>query len=195
MYLRSPESEPERRTSPLALRISIITGLAIAIFSVLFLRLWYLQILSGDKYRAEANNNRIREIRVQAPRGDILARNGEVLVSNRASQALQVSPQKLPSDPAERHAELTRLAQLSHMSLHKLHKTMREELKLAPTAPVTLRRDVPEDLVFYIDENKRQFPGVDVEKVFVRKYPRGTLAAHIFGNVGEIDPQELKEPR
>jgi penicillin-binding protein 2 len=60
---------------------------------------------------------------------------------------------------------------------------------------VTLRRDVPQDLVFYIEENKVHFPGVDVEKVFVRKYPERTLAAHVFGNVGEIDPRELKEPR
>src|SRR3954451_13960598 len=187
MYLRAPGSEPERRTSPLALRISIMTGLAIAVFSVLFLRLWYVQVLSGDKYRAEANNNRIREIRVQAPRGEIVDRNGEVLVSNRTSHALQVSPQKLPSDPRERRAELAQLAQLSHMSLHKLRKTMREELNLAPTAPVTLRRDVPPDLVFYIEENKGRFPGVAVERVFVRKYPHSTLAAHIFGNVGEID--------
>jgi penicillin-binding protein 2 len=194
MYLRSDERPPQMN-SAFALRVAVLGGVALAMFVVIFFRLWYLQILSGDKYRAEANNNRIREIRVQAPRGDILDRNGDVLVSNRTSQALQLSPQKLPSDPRERRAELLRLARLSHMSLHKLQKTMRQELKLAPTAPVTLRRDVPQDLVFYIEENKLHFPGVDVEKIFVRKYPESTLAAHIFGNVGEIDPQELKEPR
>ena len=98
MYRRTPEVEPERRTSPLALRISILTGLAIAIFSVLFLRLWYVQVLSGDKYRTQANDNRIREIRVQAPRGDILDRNGKVMVANRTELAVEVSPQDLP-DP------------------------------------------------------------------------------------------------
>jgi penicillin-binding protein 2 len=162
MYLRSDERPPQMN-SAFALRVAVLGGIALAMFVVIFFRLWYLQVLSGDKYRAEANNNRIREIRVQAPRGDILDRNGDVLVSNRTSQALQVSPQKLPSDPRERRAELTRLAQVSHMSLHKLRKTMREELKLAPTAPVTLRRDVPPDVVFYIEENKLRFPGVDVE--------------------------------
>ena len=102
MYLRRDEVEPERRTSPLALRISIITGLAIAIFSVLFLRLWYVQVLSGDHYRNQANDNRIREIRVQAPRGDILDRNGKVLVANRTELAIQVTPQDLPP-PARLH--------------------------------------------------------------------------------------------
>ena len=100
MYLRRDEVEPERRTSPLALRISIITGIAIAIFSVLFLRLWYVQVLSGDKYRTQANDNRIREIRVQAPRGDILDRNGKVLVANRT----ELADPGHPAGPARRRA-------------------------------------------------------------------------------------------
>src|SRR5215204_6743018 len=104
MYLRTPESEPERRTSPLALRISILSGLAIAIFSVLFLRLWYVQVLSGDKYLTQANDNRVREIRVQAPRGDILDRDGKVLVANRTELAVQVRPQDLPKPGPERAA-------------------------------------------------------------------------------------------
>jgi penicillin-binding protein 2 len=102
LYRHSPESEPERRTSPLALRISIIGGLAIAIFAVLFLRLWYVQILEGDKYLSEANDNRVREIRVQAPRGDILDRDGKVLVANRTELAVQVLPEELPRPGPER---------------------------------------------------------------------------------------------
>src|SRR4051812_11687393 len=115
MYLRTPESDPERRTSPLALRVSIIGALAIAIFSVLFLRLWYVQVLSGDKYRNQANDNRIREIRVQAPRGDILDRNGKVLVANRTELAIQVSPQDLPPPGPDRARELKQLATITGM--------------------------------------------------------------------------------
>src|SRR5256714_4769414 len=110
MYLRRDEVEPERRTSPLALRVSILTGLAVAIFSVIFLRLWYVQILSGDKYRTEANNNRIREIRVQAPRGDILDRNGKVLVANRTELAVEVTLDDLPPPGPDRSRELHQLS-------------------------------------------------------------------------------------
>ena len=119
MYLRRDEVEPERRTSPLALRISIITGLAIAIFSVLFLRLWYVQVLSGDKYRTQANDNRIREIRVQAPRGDILDRNGKVLVANRTELAIQVTPQDLPPPGPDRSRELKQLATITGMDMKR----------------------------------------------------------------------------
>ena len=72
---------------------------------------------------------------------------------------------------------------------------MHEELKLAPGAPVTLRRDVGNYLVYYLQENQDRFPGVEVQRVFVRRYPHGTLAAHILGNVGEISEEQLKEPR
>src|SRR5918996_3513509 len=112
MYRRTPESEPERRTSPLALRVSILSGIAIAIFSVLFLRLWYVQVLSGDEYRNRANDNRIREVRVQAPRGDVLDRNGKVLVANRTDLAVQVSPEDLPPPGPERSHELRQLAEI-----------------------------------------------------------------------------------
>jgi penicillin-binding protein 2 len=195
MYRRTPESEPERRTSPLALRISILSGLAIAIFSVLFLRLWYVQILSGDKYRNEANDNRIREIRVQAPRGDILDRNGTVLVANRTELAVQVSPEDLPPPGPERSRELHRLADVTGMTPRGVRRTLRDGDRAAPGGPVVLRKGLAVDKVYYLRENQSSFPGVSVERVFTREYRQGTLAAHLFGNVGEVTAEQLRQPR
>jgi penicillin-binding protein 2 len=195
MYLRTPESEPERRTSPLALRVSILGGVAIAIFSVLFLRLWYVQILSGDKYRNEANDNRIREIRVQAPRGDILDRNGKVLVANRTELAVQVSPENLPPPGAERSRELHRLADVTDMTPREIRKTLREGDRAAPGGPVILKKGLGVDKVYYLRENQSSFPGVTVERVFTREYRQGIIAGHLFGNVGEVTAEQLKEPR
>jgi penicillin-binding protein 2 len=193
MYRRSDELGPQANNR-LALRIAIFGGVALALFVVLFFRLWFLQVLNGDKYLAEAKNNRTREFRVSAPRGEILDRSGKILVSNRTSLALQVNPDKLPGDARERRAELARLAELTHSSLPRLRKTMHEQLKLAAGAPVTLRRDVGSYLVYYLQENQDRFPGVTVQRVFVRRYPHGTLAAHILGNVGEVSEEQLKEP-
>jgi penicillin-binding protein 2 len=194
MYLGSDDRRPRMRNG-LALRIAVIGGLALALFAVLFFRLWDLQVLSGPQYLAEANNNRTREFRVTAPRGDILDRNGKVIVDNRTSLALQVNPQKLPPLPARRQAELAHLGALAQMSLHQVRATMHEQLKLAAGAPVTLRRDVGYDLVYYLQENQDRFPGVQVQRVFVRHYPGGTLAAHVLGSVGEISEEQLKEAR
>ena len=182
-------------SSRLALRIAVFGGFTVALFAILFFRLWQLQVLDGGQYLAEAKNNRTREYRVSAPRGEILGREGEVLVGNRTSLALQVNPRKLPADPTERRAELARLAELTHSTLRKVRRRMHEELKLAPAAPVTLRRDVGNYLVYYLQENQADFPGVEVQRVFVRDYPEGTLAAHLLGNVGEVSEDDLKEPR
>lgn len=194
MYLRSDERGPAVNKR-LALRLALFGGFAVALFAILFLRLWLLQVLDGEKYLAEAKNNRTRSFLTSAPRGKILDREGKVLVANRTSLALQVNPRKLPEDPVKRHAELSRIAELTHSSLKHVRRTMHEELKLAPAAPVTLRRDVGHDLVYYLQENQDRFPGVEVQRVFVRAYPDGTLAAHVLGSVGEIDEEELKEPR
>jgi penicillin-binding protein 2 len=194
MYLRSDERGPAM-TNRLALRIALFGGVAVVLFGVLFFRLWLLQVLDGEKYLAEAKNNRTRSYRVSAPRGEILDRNGKILVANRTSLALQVNPRKLPEDPAQRRAELSQLAALTHSTLRRVRRTMHEELKLAPAAPVTLRRDVGHYLVFYLQENQDRFPGVETQRVFVRDYPDGTLGAHILGSVGEIEEEQLKEAR
>ena len=194
MYLRNDDRRPTM-SSGFALRVAILGGAALVMFAVIFFRLWYLQVLSGDKYLAEANNNRIREIRVTAPRGEILDRNGHVLVENRTSLALQVNPQKLPGHVRERRAELARLGHTAGIPVRRMRRDMSEQLKVSRSAPVTLQRDVDYDLVYYLQEHQADFPGVAVQRVFVRRYPDGTLGAHLFGNVGEINEAELKEPR
>ena len=70
--------------------------LALTVFAVLFLRLWALQVLSGDRYLSVANDNRVRTIRLEAPRGPIVDRNGDVLVGNVAGTRVELWPADLP---------------------------------------------------------------------------------------------------
>lgn len=178
----------------LALRIAAFGGFALVLFGILFFRLWTLQVLNGEEYLAEANSNRTREFRVTAPRGAILDREGKVLVDNRTSLALRVDPRRLPADERRRRAELAELARLTNSSLRRIRQLIREGSDEAPGAPVMIRRDVGHRLVYYLRENQRRFPGVEVQRVFVRRYPQGTLAAHILGYVNEITPEQLKQP-
>ncbi|HEV2858227.1 MAG TPA: penicillin-binding protein 2 [Solirubrobacterales bacterium] len=191
MYLRNDDRPQGSR---LSLRVAVLGGVAVALFGVLFFRLWNLQVLDGDKYLAEAKNNRTREFKVIAPRGNILDRDGNVIVDNRTSLALQLNTSKLPEDQVEEREELERLGQLAHMSLPKVRKAIHEGEEVAAGAPVTLRQDVGFYLIAYIEEHQREFPGVTVQRVFVRHYPHSTFAAHVLGSVGEINEEELKEP-
>jgi penicillin-binding protein 2 len=175
-------------------RVAILGGVALIAFGVILFRLWYLQVLSGDRYLAEAQGNRVREVTVQAPRGEILDRDGEVLVSNRTALALQVRKDELPENSAERTKVLERVAEVTGMSLEKVRKEIDKQTKLLPANPVTLQRDVPESVVYFVRENQAKFQGVSVDRVYVRQYPQGTTAAHLLGYVKEVSAEQLEEP-
>ena len=92
--------EPYRLTPQLALRIGILGMIVLAVFALLFLRLWALQVLSGNQYLNAAQNNQLRTLRLQAPRGPILDRNGQVLIGNVAGHSVQIWPADLPKKGA-----------------------------------------------------------------------------------------------
>ena len=127
----------------MALRIAVIGGFAVALFGILFFRLWDLQVLEGAENLAQAKSNRTRSTKVVAPRGEILYSNGEVLVDNRTSLALQVDTSKLPEETAAKNAELREIGELVHMKLPQVLKVMKEEQEVvAAGAPLTIRQGV-----------------------------------------------------
>ena len=193
MYL-----DNERRptlTPQLAFRVAVIGGVALVMFALIFFRLWYLQVLSGDKYEAQAKNNRVREIKVQAPRGEIVDRHGQALVANRNSLSIKVSPDKLPEDLGQREEVYRRLAKLLNLKPRRLERRVERELKALPFAKPTVKQDVPQELVAYVLERASQFPGVEPEREFLREYPHGPVGAHLFGQVGEVTENQLKDQR
>jgi penicillin-binding protein 2 len=179
----------------MALRIAVIGGFAVALFGILFFRLWDLQVLEGAENLAQAKSNRTRSTKVVAPRGEILYNNGKVLVDNRTSLALQVDTSKLPEEEAARNAELKEIGELVHMKLPQVLKVMKEDQEVvAAGAPLTIRQGVGYDLIYYVEEHKGKYPGVTVEKVFVRNYPEEDQAAQILGHVNEVNEEEITEP-
>src|SRR5918992_718492 len=107
--------EPYRLKPQTALRIGILGALALAAFGILFLRLWSLQVLSGDRYLRAAQNNQIRTLPLEAPRGAVLDRNGHVLVANKPDTAVRVWVADLPKK--HRYQELRTLAQILKVPL------------------------------------------------------------------------------
>ena len=81
------------------------------VFGALFLRLWALEVLSGQQYLRVAQNNQLRSVRLEAPRGAIRDRNGKLLVGNRPSTAVQLWPSDLPDKWYLRLGELRLLSQ------------------------------------------------------------------------------------
>jgi penicillin-binding protein 2 len=195
MYLDS-DRRGTAMSPGLALRIAILGGLALVMFAIVFFRLWYLQVLSGDHYLAQADNNRVREIKTPAPRGKIIDRNGHTLVDNRLAQVVEIEPDKLPRSQAEKTQLYTRLARLLPDTTRRdIRTSVRDQLRAVPFSSAIVKTDVKPEVVAYLSEHASSFPGVTVDKVSLRSYPYDQTAAHIFGTVGEVTENQLKERR
>jgi penicillin-binding protein 2 len=262
-----PPSLEERRpaiTPQLAVRVAVLGGVAFVLFGIVFFRLWFLQVLTGEDYVSQARENRVRKVRIEAPRGDIVDRNGATLVKTRVAPVVQVVPSQLPDAVLERadayreargrseqmrlraaaqlrtlERELTedgrrtsraerrerrrlarasrraapvavpplppsatavqglyrRLGRVISVSPRTIHQRVIEGVAETPYSNVTIKTDVDPAAFNYLRERKERFPGIAVEKLYLRSYPHDELAAQLFGTLREISPEELEQRR
>ena len=187
-------SEPYRFTPQLALRLGILGAVALVAFGILFFRLWALQVLSGPQYLQAALDNQLRSVRLPAPRGEILDRNGNPLVATVPGTAVQIWPADLPKgDWAAELKEVRRLAHILHVPATQIFRQIRRRAG-DPVTPVVVRQSVMRDApINYLYEHAEEFPGVHIVRTYLRSYPQGTLAAQLVGYVSEISPEQLKQ--
>lgn len=186
--------EPYRFTPQMALRVAVLGVLAIIIFCALFFRLWALQVISGERYLEDARNNQIRSFRIEAPRGSVVDRDGDVLVSNMPGTAVQIWPAALEElSYADRERLLDRLSRLLGVSPNKVRTKVEERLETDPLTPVTVRTDVGERKAAYLMEHQSEFPGVQITETYLRRFDQGTIAAQILGYTSEISAEQLEE--
>ena len=183
-------SAPYRLTPGLALRVGVLGIVAIAVFAVLFFRLWSLQVLSGAQYLDAAQNNQLRTIRVEAPRGPILDRTGKVIVGNVPGTAVKLWVGDMPKKEG-RYRMIKRLAAVLDVPTGRLAREV-EGRRVDPLTPITVKTAVHDDQVYYLQEHASEFPGVQIQQTYLRDYPYQSLAAQVLGYVGEISPAELK---
>lgn len=170
------------------LRLKVLAFLVLVMFSALTTRLWYLQVLAADQYGQEARENIVRIVRTPAPRGRILDRNGTVLVGNKLSLEVFVNRQEL-GDDAER--VISRLARLLDMPVAEIVRLLNTKGYYG-YQPVPIATHVPEKVAALIAEHQDEFPGVTTERVPIRVYPEGKMAAHVLGYVGPISEEQLE---
>ncbi len=189
-------------------RFAVLGVVIVLVLGSLLVRLWSMQVLSGDAYAALAENNRIREISLAAPRGRILDREGRPLVTNRATLAVSIDPaddvvRKLivraqsadsADDPTD--LELTDafggVAGILSMTPNEVFDKVADS-RVEALRPRLIAIDVPLDVVAKLAERQAEFPGVRVDEVAVREYPNGSVAAHVLGYTGEISEEQIAQ--
>jgi penicillin-binding protein 2 len=171
------------------LRLTILIVAVGCLFAALLARLWFLQVIDAPKAQAVALNNGVKTIYTQAPRGDILDRQGRVLVGNVEEPVIDVDREAATRDP---HM-LTRLAPLLGMTLPQLQRAI-NNLQYSPYAPVPVQPDATPQQILYIQENPLLFQGVTATTMSVRSYSAlGKAAANIVGYVGQINSTQLAQ--
>jgi penicillin-binding protein 2 len=171
-------------------RLRLVAGVMAFMFATLITRLWFLQVMAADELWSKAQSNFVRAIPIPAPRGRIVDRNEEVLVENRTSRMVKVKR----SAVRNREQLLLDLSRVLNIPANELGKRL-DDPDFGPFEWVPIAEDVAEEDLLYLAEHKRQFPGVDYGMVGVRDYPRGALAAHVLGYLGQLGPEELTDPR
>lgn len=185
-------AEPYRLTPQLALRVGVLAALALAVFAVLFLRLWALQVLSGDRYVRAAQNNQLRTIPIEAPRGAIFDREGRLLVTNVPGTAVKLWPADMPEEG--RYRMVQKLSAILRVPVRDITAAI-EERKDDPLTPVTLKTAVREEQVATLLERREEFRGVEIAQTYLRSYERQAMAAQILGYAREISKEELAAKR
>jgi penicillin-binding protein 2 len=160
-----------------------------ACISVLVVKLWSMQVVSGAEYTAKAEGNRITEYTTIAPRGRIYDRNGVELVGNRSTFAVLVS-----SDVQNDKLVIQRLSDVLGIPRETVASLAASQTQGAQADRV-VALDVDERAISYISEHPKAFPGVHMESRTVRTYPNGNLAAHVLGYTGTISSTELKNEK
>lgn len=169
-----------------SVRLKVLASVVAFMFAALITRLWFLQVLAQGKYQERAFANRYEFASIPAPRGKILDRTGEELVTNRASTVVTIEKQKVGN------AEdlLLRLSNVLDVSAEELAERLNDP-DYGPYEPVPVFDDASDQQVIYLEEHRREFPGVAHREIGVRAYPFGSLASHVIGYLGEIGPREL----
>ena len=170
-------------------RLKLFAILVAFMFAALTTRLWFLQVLASASARTQIQDQSVRVVRTDAPRGDIVDDHGRPLVDNRLSLEVRVNHQHLGDERRARSCRAVPRCSLPPCTRSGRGSTIRRYYDYQPK-PVAV--DVPEVVADYLKEHQSDFPGVEVVEASVRDYPNGTLAAHILGWVGQISADELK---
>lgn len=195
----SSRGGPGSLNPQVAVRIATLGGVVIAMLVVLLLRLWFLQVIGSEAYASQADGNRLRTVITEAPRGEIVDREGRVLVGNRIAQSVVARPLEL-REP-RREEVIGQLVRAFRRSDPPIEATAAELLGLleagdkTPYRSVVLAEDIPPALEAYLAERPRQYAGVTLRPSFRRTYPEGPVAAHVLGYTGPLKEDEADQYR
>jgi penicillin-binding protein 2 len=201
---KTPAAKSAQRTG--RLRLYVIQALVFSLFATLFVRLYYLQVVGGEEYHAQATSQSVREVVVQPQRGLIVDDMGRPLVANRTSWVVSIDRSVLGKlTEHQQGVLLERVAKVVDVPAPRIRKllvTCGEDgsetgvcWNGSPYQPVPVAEDVKKAVALRILEQPEDFPGVIADQQSVRAYPApyGINLAHVLGYLSPITEEELDQ--
>jgi penicillin-binding protein 2 len=184
------DEQEEKPHSRLGLRLTLTAVVVLGLFTVMVGRLWSLQVLHTQTYKAAENNTSTRTLPITPIRGLIFARGGQLLVSNEVLPVLTLARAAVTNHPAV----IPRLASLLSMSVSQVEHQITDD-QYSPYEPIPIAVGIRMPTILYVAEHRRQLPGVAVTYKAVRWYPAGQVASEMLGFVGDITSAEYQRMR
>ena len=172
-------------------RLTAVQYVVLFIFLLLAYGLWRLQVMHSGKYEQLAEQNRVRNVPILAPRGKILDREGRIIVDNYPS----FSALLLRDSTRDLNADADAIAKGLHLNPDELRLRIKRSLWMPQYQPIFLKEDITPDELAFIEAHKNELPELETIMAHRRLYPRNGFMAHLIGYVGEVTEDMLNQPQ
>ena len=173
------------------IRLTAVQYILLGIFLVLAFGLWRLQVARNEYYTALAEQNRIKQVPILAPRGKILDREGRIIVDNYPSfSVLLLRDQNRNID-----ADADKIAAGLHIAPDELRARLKRMAAVPGYQPLFLKDDITPDELAFIESHRAELPELEMITVHRRLYPKNGFMAHVIGYVGQVSEDMLNQPQ
>jgi penicillin-binding protein 2 len=169
-------------------RLAILGGLKLCLVGALAGRLYYLQVIEGEKYKLLSDENRINHRILFPPRGLVLDRFGIPLATNSPNYRAVLVPEQTPN----LEATLAAFSRIVPMSERDIAKTLKERRYIRAFKAITVKDDLDWDQVNAVELNLPDLPGISIAIDQKRVYPFGGITSHILGYVAVPNEKDVE---
>ena len=182
----------EDTSQNLRARLRFVQVLVVLMLTVLGVRLYVLQVVRGDRYSEIAQNQRRRRLPIPAPRGVIFDRNRKPIVNSRPIYNVILSREDVKGK--DLNALIDPLASGLDIDQQMLFERFEMVKSMPAFETITVKQDATPGDIAWVESHNLEYPELRVEQQPQRKYPANGSLAHVLGYVGEISPEQLKQP-
>jgi penicillin-binding protein 2 len=171
---------------PVQRRLVVLAATLVALFALIVARLWVLQVLQTQYWRGQAENNRLRRIPLEAPRGTVTDIHGEIILDSRPAYQLLLFPEEMKDRPRTEAF----LVGIGVADVEEVRARVAKALRTSHL-PSVIADNMGWRQVAGVAAHRADFPELEVHPATRRALPSGPAVAHLVGQLGEVSPEQL----